>query len=323
MPIIHNSSYRAPFYLFNRHVETIVPGVFRNMQPIEYTRERIETSDGDFLDLDWARDHSDKLVILSHGLEGNSHRKYIYGMGRLFLFNGWDVLAWNCRSCSGELNRKFKLYHHGATEDLHDIIHHVLENQIYKSIFLIGFSMGGSLSMKYLGEHAQALPYEIKGGVAYSVPCDLGASAKMLSKPGNIIYRRRFIQKLKNKIRRKELQFPGSLDLSGLDKIRHFEQFDGQFTAPMNGFSSAAEFYKYASAGKYADAIGVPFLLVNAKNDPMLPPSCYPLKIARASDYLFLELPERGGHVGFSLKGDVFNWAEWRALEFAKSVIGA
>ena len=322
MPVIAQSTYRAPFYLFDHHLETIVPGLFRKVDPLPYVRERIETRDADFLDLDWVQKGAKKLVVLSHGLEGSSRRQYIQGMGRIFLLNGWGLLAWNCRSCSGEMNRKLKLYHHGATEDLKDVIEHVLKKYRYEAIILVGLSMGGSLSMKYLGENANNLPPAIKGGVGFSVPCDLGASAKMLSKPGNFIYRERFMKKLKRKIIQKSIQFPGALDLDGLEKIKHFPEFDQQFTAPINGFRSAEDFYTYASAGRYAEAVRVPYLLVNAANDPMLPPSCYPIKTAENSDYLFLEVSKRGGHVGFSTNRGPFNWAEQRALEFTHEVIG-
>lgn len=323
MPVIEKSSYQAPYYLFSRHLETIGPGVFRKIEPVDYRRERIDTTDGDFLDLDWCRRNSNKLVILSHGLEGNSRRTYMVGMARMFLSNNWDVLAWNCRSCSGEMNRKLKLYHHGATEDLDDVIVHVLQMKCYDSIVLVGFSMGGSLSMKYLGERSNSVSGVIKGGIGFSVPCDLGASARMLSRPQNVIYRKRFLQMLKKKIIRKSYQFPGVLDLNGLDRIKYFETFDQKYTAPINGFSSAEAFYQYASAGRYASGIKVPFLLVNAKNDPMLPPSCYPFEVARQSDCLFFEVPKRGGHVGFSLTGGASNWAEIRALEFANWILRA
>src|SRR5215510_13761043 len=126
MPLIKHSQYKAPAHLFNGHIETIVPSTFRKIDGVAYVRERLELSDGDFLDLDWLKSDSRNLMIFSHGLEGNSERHYCKGMAKYFFQRGWDALIWNCRGCSGEMNRLPRFYHHGATEDLRAVIEHAI-----------------------------------------------------------------------------------------------------------------------------------------------------------------------------------------------------
>ena len=320
MPLIKKSSYRArPFYLFTPHMETIVPSAFRKVSLLPYERERITTQDNDFLDLDWIRNGNSQLVIISHGLEGSSDRAYMKGMAGIFARNQWDVLAWNCRSCSGEMNRGKRMYHHGVSDDLQQVVAHALAAGIYDKVFLVGFSMGGSITLKYLGENSKNLPKEVFRAAVFSVPCDLGGSARELSKKGNSFYRRRFLKKLGRKIEAKALQMPGLLNVEGYENIQHFADFDNRFTAPLHGFKDADDFYFHASANNYLPSIKVPTLLVNAKNDPMLPESCYPVEIAEGHPFVYLEMPEKGGHVGFSVVGSKTTWAEKRAFEFATS----
>ncbi len=312
MPLI-SSAYTAPFYLFNAHLETVVPSVFRKV-PGTYQRERLELADGDFLDLDWMQQQRNKLVIVSHGLEGNSERHYTKGMAAYFFSNGWDALAWNCRGCSGEMNRLPRFYHHGATEDLAAVVAHALKKN-YSQIVLVGFSMGGSMTLKYLGERLP--PEEIKSAITFSVPRNLGSSADELDKPDKKFYLNRFLKKLEKKIRAKAIQFPDALSAEGFETITTFREFDTRYTAPLHGFTDALDFYTKASCYPYLQSIALPVLLVNAQNDPFLPEDCYPVELARHHPCLFLETPEHGGHVGFSLAGKKTNWMEKRALQFA------
>lgn len=321
MPILSHSSFKSPFWLANEHWETILPGLMRNPKKLNYTRERITTKDSDFLDLDFVYAGNQRIVILSHGLEGHSDKYYMRGMALEFQRNGWDTLSWNCRSCSEETNLTPKLYHHGATADLIDVVNHVISKG-YDQIVLIGFSLGGSLVVKYMGEHNNHIPNEIKGGIAFSIPCQLGSCAKKLSEPRNKIYLDRFLNKLKNKIKVKAMQFPDLFNLNGLEKIDNFYDFDTRYSAPINGFQSAEEFYTYASAGNYIDGIKLPTLLVNSLNDPMFPEDCYPYDLADGQTNFYLETPEEGGHLGYWWPGLKTSWAEQRAGEFVRDIIG-
>ncbi|MEM1323944.1 MAG: alpha/beta fold hydrolase [Bacteroidota bacterium] len=317
MPLL-NATYRKPFFLFNAHLETIYPALFRRIRDVQYERERLELSDGDFVDLDWLDQGSRRLVLLTHGLEGNSDRHYIKGMARHFASQGWDALAWNCRSCSGEMNRNLRLYNHGEIEDIGEVIQHALRTKDYEEIVMIGFSMGGSITFKYLGVNSGKgnVPEVVRKAIGFSTPCDLMASAHLLDDPRNKIYRDRFARMLFAKISAKAEQFPGVVDLSNFEKIKVWKDFDNFFSAPINGYRDADDFYYQASAIHYMEPIEIPCLLVNAINDPILSPECSPEDFAQRKPNFFLETPRHGGHVGFNLINSKTSWAERRAWEF-------
>ncbi len=317
MPLIP-SDYKAPFLLRNGHLATIVPSTFRRVEGVNYTRERIETPDDDFLDLDWLRSGAQSLAVISHGLEGSARRPYVMGMAKYFHNKGWDVLAWNCRSCSGEINRQGRFYHHGETSDLRRVIEHALISNSYDTIVPVGFSMGGSMTIKYLGENGSSLPKEVKAGVAISVPVDLAASVKEFEKGSMAFYRNRFLKKLEDKVRRKAELYPDVIEYVDFSKIRYFPDFDNAYTAPLHGFADAADFYKRASAMNFILGVTVPLLLINARNDPFLTASCFPLEQAEQNRWFYLETPKRGGHVGFTLAGSEFNYMEKRAFNFVE-----
>ncbi len=319
MPIIQQSSYpKPPVYLRSGHLQTILPAMFRDI-PIPYERERLELNDGDFLDLDWLDAGASRLVVLSHGLEGSSDRQYVKGMANLFFQRNWDVLAWNCRSCSGEMNRALRLYNHGDIDDIGEVIDHVLQTKSYEQIVLVGFSMGGSITLKYMGVHGKELPDIISHGIAYSTPCDLADSIKILEKPSNWLYRNKFMRNLKAKISLKAAQFPDKIDLAKFDHIKEWRDFDEHFSAPINGYDSPEDFYEQASAKNFMGGVNRPVLLVNAQNDPILTPACSPEALCDAHPHLFLETPRYGGHVGFGLKGHAHTWSEQRTWEFVQS----
>ncbi|WP_192350101.1 YheT family hydrolase [Algoriphagus sp. Y33] len=316
MSIIESTYNGPPAYLFNGHLETIIPSLFRKVSDVSYIREKIDTPDGDFLNLDWSRVGSSKLLIISHGLEGDSERHYVRGMVKLFNSRKVDVLTWNNRSCGGEINLRPILYHHGASYDLETTVSHVLENHSYREIFLTGISMGGAQTLKYLGEKGRDLPKEIKRAAVYSTPCNLLSSATTLKLRSNAFYKNRFLGKLKLKIREKAAQFPELLDLELLDKVTDFDSFDTLFTAKLHGFKDASDFYKSVSADNWMPSIAIPTLVINALNDPLLGPECYPVKLAEKMQELTLEMPKRGGHTGFVVWRQEFTWAEHRVRQF-------
>lgn len=284
-------------------------------------RERIETPDGDFLDLDWKDNTSSKrLVILSHGLEGNSHQTYVQGMARVFIDAGWNILAWNYRGCSGEINRYVRSYHSGATEDLHTVLEHVYRSYPFTDISLIGFSLGGNMTLKYLGERHDTADYRLKSGVAFSVPCDLESSSIKLESLATRLYMERFLKTLRKKIRQKMEAFPGQLEDKDLDRMKTFREFDGGYTAPMHGFSSAEDYWTRSSSRPFIPRIRIPTLLVNALNDPFLAPACFPYKEAQNNDFFFFETPRHGGHMGFPSFNKDNYWSEKRAFEFVQTV---
>ena len=319
MPLIHRSSYPgSPRYLFNGHLQTIVPSAFRTVRDLTYERERLELADGDFLDLDWVDRGSKRLVVITHGLEGDSSRPYVRGTAKLFAQHGWDALAWNCRSCSGEMNRAFRLYNHGEIGDIDAVIRQALRTRPYEEIALVGYSMGGNITLKYLGVHGKEVRDVISRAAVFSAPTDLRSSAERLDVSSNSFYKKRFLKKLSQKVRLKAEQHPGRLDVSRLASVQVWRDFDEAFSAALGGYHDADDFYEQASAMHFMPGIRVPVLLVNAQNDPILTPACAPTALAKAHPDIFLETPRTGGHVGFMVAGDEFTWAERRALEFVK-----
>lgn len=320
MPVVEPSSYRNPRFLLSGHLQTILPALFRRIRGRSVPRtERLETPDGDFLDLDWYREGNDRLAILSHGLEGSSRADYIRGMAQVMQTEGWDVVAWNFRGCSGEMNRRARFYHSGDTGDLAQVIEHA-EGE-YRTVVLIGFSLGGNVTLKYLGEDPDRVSPKVTAAATFSVPCDLGASARRLDEPGNRIYTRRFLKSLRAKVVEKARQMPEAIDVRGVEKIRSFREFDDRYTAPMHGFRDAEEYWRKSGCRQFLTKIRVPALLVNARNDPFLPPECFPEAEARASSCFFLEIPAGGGHVGFASPGPAY-WSEIRAARFLNEQTG-
>lgn len=318
MPVFFPNDYQKPTYLLNAHLETIVPNAFRNVSHVNYQREKFSTKDDDFILLDWLRQGANKLIILAHGLEGNSHKPYMKGLARIFYQRGWDVLAWNCRSCGGEMNKQVKLYHHGDTGDLSELLDHITSKMPYHEIALAGVSMGGSVILKYLGEMGENVHSKIKRAVAISTPCDLAASEQLLRKPVNAIYRRRFFKKLWQKINFKAQQFMPEISKK-LETARTFTDLHRYFTLPVYGFKSEQEFYEQGSAKNFLQQIKIPSLIINAQNDPMLAGDCYPVNLVRNLEHVFLEIPAYGGHAGFLKSGIGPTWCELRASRFINS----
>jgi len=321
MPIITSAYPGPPAYQYNGHLQTIFPSLTRKVTGVTYQRERLTLADDDFVDLDWIKTGQRRLVVLTHGLEGDSHRQYILGTAKLFSQHQFDVLAWNCRSCSGELNRAFRLYNHGEIGDLGEVINHALRNESYDEVALVGYSMGGNITLKYLGVHGRQAPGVITCGVAISAPTDLCASAHLLDRPSNRFYRDRFRRKLLVKISQKAVRFPGRLDMTKISQVKRWKDFDDFFSAPVNNYRDADDFYQQASAVNFMAGIQVPTLLLNAQNDPILSPECSPDWLAVEHPCIYLETPRTGGHVGFAVPRDAHTYAERRALAFARGLL--
>ncbi len=311
------SSYQAPSILFNRHVETIYPAIFRGVAIQAYSSIEIGTPDGDFLQLDWYKNKGNKkVVIVSHGLEGDSTRPYIKGMVNAFTSNGWDAIAWNFRGCGSRMNKKEILYHSGATYDLETTVDFAKNH--YEQVFLIGFSLGGNITLKFLGERHRT---GILGSCVFSVPIDLYSCCMELEKRHNFLYAQRFLRNLKAKIRQKKPLLNAKYPFERLNNIKTIFEFDDLFTAPLHGFTGAHDYYQKSSSLFFLKNIDVPTLLINAANDPFLSKECFPVEQAADHHYLYFENPAKGGHVGFStFQSKNLFWSEKRALEFANSL---
>ncbi|WP_229201297.1 YheT family hydrolase [Arcticibacterium luteifluviistationis] len=309
------TSFSPPFWQFEGHLQTIYPSFFRKIS-LSYEKERLELEDGDFLDLEWLNNDSDKLILVTHGLEGDASRHYVTGMIQKFHEQGFDGLGWNCRSCSGEMNRLPKFYHHGDAEDLRAVMEYAIKKKGYKEVVLAGFSMGGSLTLRLVAEKPELLPVEVKLAAVASVPLDLRDSVEELQKPIKRFYMDRFLRKLEVKIKQKSVQFPDNDFFKGEAKTNNFFEFDGKYTAPLHGYKDAFDFYAKASAKPLLNRIKVPTLIVQALNDPFLGDKCFDLGKAESNSNLKLLLPKEGGHVGFMQSGQKSTYVEDQALSF-------
>ena len=280
------------------------------------TRERLELEGDDFLDLDWtfSKSISSKVAILLHGLEGNAQRTYITAQAKALSESGWDVAAVNYRGCSGEPNLSYQSYNAGKTDDLESVIAIILEKDRYKEVTLVGFSLGGNLLLKYLGER-NSYPKEIRKAVAISTPLDLKGSLEALSQFHNWAYRISFLKKLRKKYKEKLRDFPEEMNSSEYKKISSLLEFDNIYTAPAHGFKDADEYYKKNSSLQFLPNISIPIYILNAKNDSFLSESCYPFSLANKMHNINLETPKYGGHVGFHKTNELY-YSEARTIEF-------
>ena len=257
---------------------------------------------------------SDKVVVLCHGLEGSSDSHYIKGTAALAVKKGWNVVAMNYRSCSGRMNKRLRMYHSGATDDLDVVVQYCKVK--FNTIALVGFSLGGNLVLKYSGERASTIDPCISSVVAISVPTDLSAGSKNIGRRSNFIYEIKFLKTLREKIREKHAQFPDDVDLAPLNKITKLYDFDDVYTARIHGFQDAEDYYTQCSSGQFIPDIKIPGLIINAQDDPFLPKECYPEGWVSQNDKVELQVTKYGGHVGFVLIGEEFYWAELAAIEF-------
>ena len=317
---INNSEYNPPFLFRNGHIATVYAGLFRRVNGLDQKRERISLPDGDFLDLDWSYSHkpAQKLVILLHGLEGHGQRPYITGSAKVFNQSDFDACAVNFRGCSGETNKLFRSYHSGATEDLAAVVDHVLGLDKYSGIYIKGFSLGGNMVLKYLGEGSR-IPKELKAVVAVSVPCDLHDSLIQLLKPKNILYARRFRRHLVEKLWAKNKLYPDQITVKEIRSIKNLKDFDDIYTSKAHGFNDALDYYRKCSCRQFLSNVQIPSLIINAKNDSFLGESCYPEKEAKENKTLFLRMPAYGGHVGFYGENNV-SYTEEVAVKFLEEI---
>ena len=326
MPFL-SSTYTSPPFLSGGHRQTLYASLVRRVDFAYDRRERIDTPDGDFLDLDWAAARTNgasegggRVAILTHGLEGSAEGTYMRGMARALTRRGWDVCAWNLRGCSGEMNRQAATYHSGKTEDLACVVEHIFEQE-YSTVALVGFSLGGNLTLKYLGERGETIDDRICGAATFSVPVDLKRSSHRIGRPSNWHYTQYFLRTLRQKIRQKAEQH-ADVRTDALQHVRTLRDFDDAYTGPLNGFRDADAYYRAASSKPLLSDIAVPTLLVNAANDPFLSDSCYPTGAAEGHPDFTLEMPESGGHVGFvSFTDNGEYWSERRAASFLAAAL--
>lgn len=290
-----STHYKPPFWAFNRHLQTIIPSLFRKAPNLIYSKENFVFEDGDFTQLNFLTSQSKNLAIIIPGMESNAEREYVRNLASRIQKRNWNVLIPDHRSCGDKMNNKYRSYHSGNTSDLREIIDSIAKP--YKNITLIGFSLGGNITLKYLGEKKPN--NKIIKAFAISTPLDLAYSSQLLEKKENAIYSKRFMRKLKKRLFSKQLQFPNKVKKEDIIKLKTLKDFDNLYTSQAHGFKDADEFYKLNSSINFIDKISTETHIINAQNDPMIFLRHHEVSKINSNKKIFLHLERAGGHVGF------------------------
>lgn len=313
---------KPAWWLPGGHLQTLGGKYLRRLPPLPLRRERIDTPDGDFLDLDFGPDAhpGGPLVLLLHGLEGFSRRPYMLHAAAALAAAGIASVGLNFRSCSGEPNRRPRMYHSGETGDTGFVLDLLRDRWPGRPLGALGYSLGGNVLLKLMGERPDGGGGALRAAVVISVPYDLDAGAALLDRgPMGRFYTRYFLESLKRKVRDKERLLAPLLDLEAVYASRSIRAFDDAATAPLHGFRNAADYYRRSSSSGFLQGIRVPTLLVHARNDPFLPPEAIPHRAVDENPSLVPAFVGRGGHVGFiagAVPGRPFFWAEAEASRF-------
>ena len=310
--------YRAPTWLPGAHAQTIYPLLIKSPPPA-YRRERWDTPDGDFIDLDWIDGPPGApLVVLFHGLEGSSHSHYAREMMQAVAAHGLCGVVPHFRGCSGEVNRMPRAYHSGDYLEIDWVLRRLQALHPQCSRFAAGVSLGGNALLKWLGKSGADALAVVDAAAAVCAPLDLTAAGESLGRGFNrLVYAQNFLQTLKRNALAKLDRHPGLLDRERVLAARTLYDFDDAVTAPLHGFRNASEYWVRASSKPWLRRIRVPTLVVNARNDPFLPAAALPTE-TQVSKYVTLEYPAQGGHVGF-VSGPPpgrLHWLPERVLSF-------
>ncbi len=302
-----SDSFQPAWWLPGPHLQTLWNPFFRAAPRLARRRERLWLADGDFIDLDWHGPHDATvpLVLVLHGLTGSSSSLYVLGLQQQLAARGWASVAINWRGCSGEPNLLPRAYHSGASDDLAEVIAHLQASRPLAPLHAVGYSLGGNVLLKYLGETAAGCP--LRKAVAVSVPFRLDQCADRIGLGFSRIYQAHFMKAMVAYVKDKQQRFQreglaehlGALHRLGpLQGMRTFWDFDGRVTAPLHGFSDAQDYYRRASSRYFLPDIAIPALLIQAADDPFVFRHSVP-EAAELSPSTTLELHARGGHVGF------------------------
>jgi predicted alpha/beta-fold hydrolase len=322
------STYRAPRWLPGGHAQTIYAATLMPRPAVTYRRERWDTPDGDFIDLDWLDEPSavsrqpsvvtnPPLVALFHGLEGSSRSHYALAVMGLLAQRGLRGVVVHFRGCSGEANRLPRAYHSGDAREIGWILERLRAGNAAAPLYAAGVSLGGNALLKWLGESGTSALEVIDRAAAVSAPLDLMAAGAALGRGFSLVYARNFLLTLRRKSLAKLARHPGLFDAARVRAASTLREFDDLVTAPLHGFRDTDDYWTRASSKPGLGNIQVPTLVINARNDPFLPATALPGP-GEASAAVTLEQPDEGGHVGF-VAGPFpgrFDWLPARLLRF-------
>lgn len=325
------TAYNAPKWLPGGHLQTIYPLLIKPGAPA-FRRERWETPDHDFIDLDWneaagaamgeGADHGvgaqrAPLLALFHGLEGSSRSHYAQSIMHRLTAIGWGGVVIHFRGCSGEPNRLPRAYHSGDSEEIDWILNRLKQCHRERPLYAVGVSLGGNALLKWLGERGSSAAHVLDGAAAISAPLDVAACGHQLARGFNRLYTRHFLRTLKRSAAIMLQRHPGLFDARRMRAADTLHDFDDVVTAPLHGFADADDYWRRASSKPWLAGIGVPTLLLNARNDPFLPEHALPAA-GQVSARVMLDFPRQGGHVGFvsGTPPGSLDWLPERVLRF-------
>ncbi len=318
--------FRPAFGLGNAHLQTLFPALFRKQPQPEIEIERFELSDGDFVECFWHRkphqDSTKPIVVLFHGLEGSYLSPYIQGMMNTLGSEGFSSVLMHFRGCSGKINRLPRSYHSGDTGDAKMWIESLVKRYPKHPLFAIGYSLGGNMLLKLLGEWSDASP--ITAAVSVSAPMQLEVCADRMNSGFSRLYQNHLMKNLRNSLLEKYTHHPMhafiGIDENRVKKLKNFWEFDDVYTAPIHGFTSASEYYQQSSAKQFLKDITTDTLIIQALDDPFMTPEILPDK-KELSSHVKIELSPHGGHVGF-VGGSFIRpkyWLENRITDYLKT----
>ncbi|MEN9727214.1 MAG: hypothetical protein RL434_1580 [Pseudomonadota bacterium] len=314
------SPYIPAWWLPGPHLPTLWAARGRPAPPIAAHPERLELPDGDFVDLVWAGNDSGPLVVVLHGLEGSFASPYARRVMHAVASRGWGACLLQFRGCSGVPNRLARCYHSGDTGDLDFLVTTLRSRWPDRALCVVGYSMGGNVLLKWLGEHGSAAP--VHAAAAVSVPFELAAAAQRLNEGFSRVYQAHLLASLRMSLDRKFATHDLPFSRHELARVRTFHEYDDRVTAPLHGFAGADDYYARASSRQFIPGIRIPTLILHARDDPFLPERAIP-QAHECPSSVSLEVPARGGHVGFitdPLPGLTRPWLEERIVAFLGSV---
>jgi len=320
-------SFRPAWWCRGRHAQTLWGALFRPTPPVPLRRERWETPDGDFLDIDRVEGTSRApALIVLHGLEGSSRSKPVLGVMAAAHRIRWEVVGINFRSCSGESNRLRRAYHGGDSTELGWVIDRVIAENPTRAIGCVGVSLGGNVLLKYLGEYGEQVPQQVRAASAISTPFDLGIAVRYVERGMSQLYMRNLVSSLKKKTFAKLARYPDLVDPMRLRAVRTLAEFDHVVTGPLHGFQDGQTYWQSSSSASRLSTIRRPTLLINAEDDPFFPGEALPREAIARNCHLTAEFPQAGGHTGFisgRWPGQATSWAVERAMHFLREQLAA
>lgn len=292
------AGYRAPVWLPGAHAQTLWPRTRMGRLPA-YRRERWETPDGDFIDLDWLdAPPAAPLLVLFHGLEGSSRSHYARAIMGAARAHGWSAVVPHFRGCSGQPNRLPRAYHSGDSDEIDWVLRRLRSSDARRPLYAVGISLGGNALAKWAGERGAQAALAVRAVAAVCAPLDLAIAGRALERGFNRVYTEYFLRSMRAGALDKLARFPGIADRRRIVHARTLYEFDDAVTAPLHGFRDADDYWRRASAKPHLCGIAVPTLLLNPRNDPFLPAHALPAA-GQVSHHVLTEFPAQGGHVGF------------------------